>query len=135
MLSFECDYNLGACPEILKKLGETNFIPRPGYGEDDFSAQAKEKIRKECGSSDADIYFIAGGTQTNQLVIDSMLMPYEGVVAAQTGHVSTHEAGAIEFTGRKVLTIPQHKGKIDADKPPVHTAAQVSFRRIRSVSE
>lgn len=114
MLSFECDYNLGACPEILEKLCETNFIPRPGYGEDKFSVQAKEKIRKECGCADADIYFLAGGTQTNQVVIDTMLKPYEGVVAAQTGHVSAHEAGAIEFTGHKVLTIPQHDGKIDA---------------------
>lgn len=114
MLSFECDYNLGACPEILEKLCETNFIPRPGYGEDEFSVQAKEKIRKECACEDADIYFLAGGTQTNQVVIDTMLKPYEGVVAAQTGHVSAHEAGAIEFTGHKVLTIPQHDGKIDA---------------------
>lgn len=114
MLSFECDYNLGAAPEILKRLSETNFIPRPGYGEDEFTAQAKEKIRKECGCEDADIYFIAGGTQTNQLVIDTVLKDYEGVVAAQTGHVSAHEAGAIEFTGHKVLTIPQHDGKIDA---------------------
>ena len=43
-----------------------------------------------------------------------MLQPYEGVVAAQTGHVSTHEAGAIEFTGHKVLTLPEKNGKICA---------------------
>lgn len=116
MLSFECDYNQGAHPDILKLLGETNFIPRPGYGEDEFTARAKEKIRAECGCPEADIYFLAGGTQTNQVVIDVMLKSYEGVVAAETGHVSTHEAGAIEFTGHKVLTLPQHNGKIDADE-------------------
>ena len=42
-----------------------------------------------------------------------MLQSYEGVVAAETGHVSVHEAGAIEFSGHKVLTIPSHLGKID----------------------
>lgn len=43
-----------------------------------------------------------------------MLEPYEGVVSAETGHVASHEAGAIEYSGHKVLTIPQHEGKIDA---------------------
>ena len=42
--------------------------------------------------------------------------PYAGVVAATTGHVNVHEAGAIEFTGHKVLTLPHHDGKIDADE-------------------
>ena len=64
---------------------------------------AKEKIKKACGCEDAEVFLLTGGTQTNQIVIDTMLQPYEGVVAAQTGHVSTHEAGAIEFTGHKVL--------------------------------
>lgn len=116
MLSFECDYNQGAHPDILRLLSETNFLPRPGYGEDAFTDGAKEKIRAECGCPDADIYFLAGGTQTNQVVLDTMLKSFEGVVAAETGHISTHEAGAIEFTGHKVLTVPQHDGKINADE-------------------
>ena len=60
---------------------------------------AKEKIKKACGCNDAEVYFLVGGTQTNQIVIDTMLQPYEGVVAAATGHINVHEAGAIEFTG------------------------------------
>ena len=54
-----------------------------------------------------------GGTQTNAVVIDAMLKGYEGVAAADTGHVAVHEAGAVEYTGHKVLTIPHHSGKID----------------------
>ena len=45
-----------------------------------------------------------------------MLAPYEGVIAAKTGHVSIHEAGAIEYTGHKVLELPQHNGKLDAEE-------------------
>lgn len=112
MLSFECDYNLGAHPEVLKKLTETNFITRPGYGEDEFTEKAKQKIKNACACNDADIYFVTGGTQANQLVIDTVLKPYEGVVAADTGHVNVHEAGAIEFSGHKVLTVPHHDGKV-----------------------
>lgn len=116
MLSFECDYNLGAHPDILKLLAETNFIARPGYGEDEFTARAKEKIRNACACPEADIYFLTGGTQTNQVVIDTVLNPYEGVVSADTGHVNVHESGAIEFSGHKVLTLPHHDGKVCAEE-------------------
>ena len=64
-----------------------------------------------------------GGTQTNQNVIDAMLEGYEGVVAAETGHVSLHEAGAIEYSGHKVLTISQKDGKIQAEELQSYLAA------------
>ena len=114
MLSFESDYIQGAHEKILERLSETNREPLSGYGNDKYCESAKEKIRKACGCEEAEIFFLTGGTQTNMLVISSMLRPYEGVVAAQTGHVSVHEAGAIEHSGHKVLTIPGHEGKINA---------------------
>ena len=114
MLTFTNDYIEGAHPAILERLLATNFEKMPGYGEDFYSAQAKEKIRKACGREDLNIYFLVGGTQTNQVVIDSVLRPSEGVLSAETGHVNVHEAGAIEFTGHKVLPLPTHEGKIKA---------------------
>ena len=116
MLSFQNDYQEGAHEKILKRLMEMNLEPQSGYGSDSYTESAKEKIRKVCECPQADVWFLTGGTQTNQNVIDAMLQPYEGVVAASTGHVSVHEAGAIEFTGHKVLTIPQHEGKIYAEE-------------------
>ncbi len=114
MISFACDYLEGCHEEILKALISTNMEQEPGYGSDRFTESAKKKIRTAIKKPEADIYFLNGGTQTNQLVIDTMLMPYEGVLAAETGHVSVHEAGAIEFTGHKVLTLPSHNGKVHA---------------------
>lgn len=114
MLSFENDYSEGAHEQILKRLIETNMEKVSGYGNDKYCEAAKQKIKEACACPDADIYFLVGGTQTNQLVIDTMLQPYEGVVAVTTGHVSVHEAGAIEFTGHKVLEIEQTKGKMCA---------------------
>ena len=114
MLSFVNDYSEGAHPAVLDALVRTNLQQEPGYGEDAFCASAREKIRTACADPTADVFFLAGGTQTNQVVISSLLASYEGVVACETGHVSVHEAGAIEFTGHKVLTVPQHEGKIDA---------------------
>ena len=105
MISFENDYSEGASEKILQRLIETNMEQLSGYGNDRYCESAKEKIRKACGCPEAEIYFLSGGTQTNRIVISSMLQPYEGVIAAQTGHVSSHEAGAIESSGHKVLTL------------------------------
>ena len=114
MVSFQCDYAQGAHPEILKKLAETNMEPLTGYGTDHYTESAKDKIRKACGCPDAYVEFISGGTQTNLTVISTMLRDWEGVIAAETGHINVHESGAIEFMGFKILEMPQHDGKIDA---------------------
>ena len=113
-ISFESDYTTGAHPNILKRLTETNYEFLSGYGTDHYCESAKEKIRAACDSNDVDVHFLVGGTQTNALIISAMLNDYEGVIAADTGHVSVHEAGAIEYTGHKALTVPHHDGKIMA---------------------
>ena len=115
MLYFESDYTEGAHPAVLAKLCETNMEHVTGYGEDKFCDSAKEKIRAACHAPNADIFFLVGGTQTNRTVIAGLLHPYEGVIAAQTGHIAAHEAGAIENSGHKVLCLPQTLGKISAD--------------------
>lgn len=99
---------------MLQHLVDTNMEQLSGYGSDKYCESAKAKIKQACGCEDAEVFLLTGGTQTNQIVIDTVLKPYEGVVAAQTGHVSTHEAGAIEYTGHKVLELPQQNGKICA---------------------
>ena len=114
MLYFENDYCEGAHPAILQKLTETNFEKVSGYGTDPYCASAKEKIRAACACPEADVFFISGGTQANSIVIASILRRWEGVIAAATGHVAGHEAGAIEFTGHKVIGLPQKNGKLDA---------------------
>ncbi len=114
MLYFENDYCEGAHPAILQKLTETNFEKVSGYGTDPYCASAKEKICAACRCPEADVTFISGGTQTNAIVIASMLHRWEGVVAAATGHVNGHEAGAIESTGHKVMGLPHKNGKLDA---------------------
>ncbi|MBQ1862217.1 MAG: low specificity L-threonine aldolase [Clostridia bacterium] len=114
MLSFECDYNTGAHEKILQKLCETNYEPLPGYGADKYCESAKAKIKDACGRKDAQVFLLAGGTQTNQTVISSVLESYECVISADTGHINAHEAGAIEYSGHKVVALPQKYGKLDA---------------------
>lgn len=114
MISFESDYTNGAHPAILNRFLETNDELLSTYGSDIYSERAKEKIKVACKCPQADVYFLTGGTQTNSIVISTMLADYEAVVAADTGHISAHEAGAIEYTGHKVLTIGEKNGKISS---------------------
>ena len=116
MISFESDYNNGAHPMVLQRLIETNDKQSLCYGEDKWSMQAKEKIKAACGTPDAQVFFLTGGTQTNATVIDSILHTYEGVIAIDTGHINVHEAGAIEFTEHKIITLREHNGKMDPNE-------------------
>lgn len=114
MISFSSDYIAGAHPEIIKRLTETNLESLPGYGTDEYCDSAKEKIKKAVGVEGAEVEFLVGGTQTNAVIISTMLHDYEGVIAAKTGHISVHEAGAIEYSGHEVLELPQKDGKLQA---------------------
>ena len=114
MLYFLSDYTEGAHPQVLRYLMEMNMVSLPGYGDDPHTEAAKAKICAACGRDDLQIWFLTGGTQTNQIAIDSMLRSFEGVVAADTGHINIHEAGAIEYSGHRVLPIPHVEGKLMA---------------------
>ncbi len=113
MVSFENDYNIGVHPKILQKLIEANqYSSYSGYGQDEYCARAKEKIKKICNCRNADVFFLVGGTQVNSIVISTMLKDFEGVLAVNTGHINTHEAGAIECGGHKILELPSKEGKL-----------------------
>lgn len=116
MIHFECDYNEGCHPNILKKLEETNYMQTTGYGEDEICDSARAKIKKACGREDIDVHFLVGGTQANKTVIASVLKPHQGVISADSGHVNVHETGAIENSGHKVLVLPSVEGKITAQQ-------------------
>ena len=112
MQYFDSDYMEGAHPAILERLIETNREKTPGYGTDAYCEEARQKIREACGCPEAEVRFLVGGTQTNMIMIHSLLKHCEGVVAVETSHISAHEAGAIEATGHKVLTLPGVDGKL-----------------------
>ena len=113
MLSFVNDYSELCHPRVLARLAEDNFEPQPGYGTDEICARATARIREACKAPEAEVVYLSGGTQTNRIVCAALLRPWEGVLAAETGHVAVHEGGAIESSGHKVLTLPAHEGKLD----------------------
>ena len=117
-LPFSSDYQEGCHPKILERLMETNDLANVGYGQDAFCESAREKIRAACNCPGAAVYFLVGGTQTNATVLGALLQSYQGVLAAATGHIAVHEAGAIELGGHKVIELDpgsdEMTGKITA---------------------
>lgn len=112
MLRFQNDYSEGAHPNVLRALCDTNLCSTPGYGLDDDCRRAADAIRARFACPDADVHFLVGGTQTNQLAAAAFLRPWEAMVAADTGHINVHETGAIEATGHKVIAVPGADGKL-----------------------
>lgn len=114
--NFASDYTHGAHPDVLEAVISTNDIATEGYGADEYCNEAIRRIREACNFENAEVHFMVGGTQTNAIVIDALLRSTEGVIAANSGHINVHEAGAIEAYGHKVLTLDEHEGKIKAEE-------------------
>ena len=115
MLSFESDYIIGAHEKVLEALCKTNNEILSGYGNDPHTQNAKELIKKACGSDESEVFFLTGGTQANAVVISTMLKSFEGVISAKTGHIALHEVGAIEYTGHKVIELDAKIGKLGCE--------------------
>ena len=112
MIHFRNDYSTGAHPAVWEALAQVNDIRSPGYGCDPCCEVAADTIRTLCAAPEAAVHFLVGGTQVNATAIAAFLRPYEAVIAAESGHVCVHEAGAIEHGGHKVIACPTLDGKL-----------------------
>jgi threonine aldolase len=113
--SFKNDYSEGCHPAILAALTNTNAVQYSGYGDDELSQEAVALIRKKMENDNAAVHLVSGGTQANLIVIGAFLRPHECVIAAVTGHIFVHEAGAIEATGHKIEAVPTTDGKLSPE--------------------
>lgn len=110
--SFKNDYSEGAHPRVIEALTRTNLEQEEGYGLDQHSLNAVKIIQELVGDSEAAVHLISGGTQTNLIAISAFLRPHQACITANTGHIATHETGAIEATGHKLLTVENEDGKL-----------------------
>ena len=116
MIYFHNDYSEGCHEKVLAALTRTNLEQTPGYGEDHYCAEAADLIRKACNAPEMAVHFLVGGTQANLTVIDAALRPHQAAVSADLGHINSHETGAVEATGHKVMALPSVDGKITAEQ-------------------
>ncbi len=102
---FRNDYSFGAHPKVLDAVVAANMEGNWGYGDDAYTARAKDVIREKCGCPDAMVEFLVGGTQTNVVACSFLLKPWEAAICPHTGHLNGHEVGAFEATGHKILPV------------------------------
>jgi len=111
MYSFKNDYSELCHPKLLDSLIKNNTLQHTGYGLDEYSIKAATAIESLLNKK-ADIHFLAGGTQTNMVLISSVLKKYEAIIACDTAHICVHETGAIESRGNKIITAKNVDGKL-----------------------
>ena len=114
VIRFASDYQEGAHPRILMRMMDGNYVQSPGYGEDSVCEEARSILKERCRAPKADVHFLVGGTQTNLTFLAAVLRPYQGVIAADTAHIATHETGSVEACGHKVIALPGQNGKLAA---------------------
>lgn len=112
MISFANDYSEGCAEEILEAFQHINRDQNPGYGLDQYCAEAAHLIQEQFAAPDAHVHFLVGGTQANLTVLAASLRAPEAVIAVDSGHINVHEAGSIEAAGHKILTVPGKQGKL-----------------------
>ncbi|MDE1180829.1 aminotransferase class I/II-fold pyridoxal phosphate-dependent enzyme [Paraburkholderia sp.] len=126
--SFLDDYSEGAHPDILSALTESNYIQQAPYGDDTYSADATLRIKACLGETfNGAIHYVASGTMANIVSISSCLRPHEAVIAVNSGHIVVREAGAIEATGHKLITVPAVDGKLTPGNIEAALASNAHF--------
>ena len=113
--SFLDDYSEGCHPSILEALYKTNLVQQTAYGDDEYSIGAKQLIREKMNNKNAGVYFVSGGTQANLILTSSILKSHEAIISAEIGHILGREAGAIEATGHKIISMKTDNGKLSTD--------------------
>lgn len=112
MIYFLSDYSQGAHPDVMEALMRTNMEHSDGYGVDKHCENAAGMIKSMIGTQDCGVHMMVGGTPCNITVIAAALRPYQSVIALRTGHIYSHETGAIEATGHRVVTVDGVNGKL-----------------------
>ncbi|NPA35283.1 MAG: low specificity L-threonine aldolase [Chlorobi bacterium] len=115
MRGFASDNNAGVHPEILKALSEVNTGHTVGYGDDKYTAIARDKF-KEVFGEDVEFYPVYNGTGANVVSIQTLIRPFNAVICTDVSHIYVDECGAPEkHSGAKLLPVKTKDGKLTMD--------------------
>jgi threonine aldolase len=110
--SFGSDNHAGAHDAVLAKISEASSGPAGGYGDDDWTRQAEQRLARLFGAGGG-VFFVFTGTAANVLGLSLLLRPFEAVICAESAHLNVDECGAPErVLGAKLLTVATPDGKL-----------------------
>ena len=133
---FASDNQAGVHEEVLQAIIDANHGHVPSYGDDHYTAAAKERFREHFGD-DIEVYFVFNGTAANVMAASAVCRPVDAVISAVTSHFTIDECGATErFTGCRVLTVPSKGGKMEvgAIEPFLQGAGEAHRSQARVIS-
>jgi len=109
---FASDNSATIHPDVLAAIARVNVGHTFGYGHDDYTLSVEARVAQEF-APDASAFFVFNGTGANVLALRSACRRFEGVICAETAHLSVDECGAPEaMAGLKLLTVPGVDGKL-----------------------
>lgn len=109
---FASDNYAGIHPAVLDAIGAANGGHQISYGEDDYTARLGEVVRERFGPA-AEVFPVFNGTGANVVALTSLMPRWGAVIATETAHIHTDEAGAPErVSGLKLLTVPTPDGRL-----------------------
>ncbi|MES2121756.1 MAG: aminotransferase class I/II-fold pyridoxal phosphate-dependent enzyme [Chlamydiota bacterium] len=104
-----------AHPTVVQAVVEANQGAVMAYGADPWTHAAQECIQ-EVFQRPCKIFMIPTGTGSNVLALKLACRRHESVICTDIAHIHYQESGAAESViGCKLLTVPQHKGKLTPD--------------------
>jgi threonine aldolase len=109
---FASDNNSGAHPDVLAAIAAANEGHVVAYGDDDYTAAARERFRHHFGEQ-AEAFLVFNGSGANVAAVDALTRPHEGVICTEVAHLNVDECGAPErLAGAKLLTVSTDDGKL-----------------------
>jgi threonine aldolase len=135
--AFASDNTAGVCPEALAAVQAANDGRQPSYGDDPFTAEARERIAALFGA-ECTVHFVFNGTAANALALAALCQRHEAVVCHELAHVDTDECGAPEFFtgGSKLLPVggPGAKLRPSQVEQVLGRGHGIHFPRVRALS-
>jgi len=108
---FASDNYAGAHPAVLEAVAAANVGWARAYGDDEWTARLRERLREIFG--DVEAFPVFNGTGGNVTALSAVLRPYEAVICPETAHINVDECGAPErMAGAKLVDVPTPDGKL-----------------------
>ncbi len=123
MRSFGSDNNSGVHPQLMQAIIDANRNHTIGYGDDDWTREAENAVKKLVGKDDIEPYFVFNGTGANVIALQACTLPFHSIICASTAHIAVDECGApTKFTGCPLKEIDTPDGKLTPElvRPLLH---------------
>ncbi|MEP7202441.1 MAG: beta-eliminating lyase-related protein [Ilumatobacteraceae bacterium] len=98
-IEFRSDNAAGAAPEIMAAITAANTGSALAYGADEWTTEARDKVREVFEHPDAEVFPVISGTAANSLALSALCPPWGAVLCHETAHILRSECGATSMLG------------------------------------